>query len=109
MADIACGLIPEVPVASGLADRRQAGMLMLSIEPASGLPDRRQGGVSLTLGSGGGGPTVTTYYSLRVRDDGVGPPAVYRIWSSTDPNSSPPGAPPVGAWVDRTVLDIWTL
>ena len=85
-------------------------MLVPYDEPGSGLPDRRAAGAVMNLGSGGGsGPTVTTYYSLRVRDDGVGPPAVYRIWSSTDPNSVPPAPPPVGSWVDRTVLDVWTL
>jgi hypothetical protein len=53
--------------------------------------------------SGGG----TAYYQLRVRDDGVAPPAQYRIWTSINPLSAPPLPGPVGSWVERTVLSSW--
>ncbi len=58
---------------------------------------------------GGGGSTVVTHYKLRVRDDGAGPPAVYREWESTDFNSAVPAPPPIGSWVERAVLAEWTV
>ena len=107
MADLAGGLLPEATLASSLTDHRYAGAYIPQDDPSSSLTDHRMAGG--LYGSQGGGGSVTYWYSLRVRDDGVGPPAVYRVWSSTDPNSVPPAPPPVGAWVDRTVLDVWTL
>jgi len=54
---------------------------------------------------GGGGGTA--YYQLRVRDSGIAPPAQYRIWTSSNPMSTPPAPGPVGPWVERTVLASW--
>lgn len=56
---------------------------------------------------GGGGPSITTYYQMRVKDSGTPPPAGYRGWVTTDPASDPPPPGPVGVWVDRVILATW--
>lgn len=58
-------------------------------------------------GTSTGGTNLVTYYQLRVRDSGIKRPVVYRIWISTSPNAEVPSPPPVGQWVDRTILSKW--
>lgn len=57
-------------------------------------------------GGGGGGGGGTPTYKLRARDLGS-PTPVYTTWVSTNPASSPPGAPPVGPWGENTVVQKW--
>ena len=53
--------------------------------------------------------STVTWYKLRARDNGSGPPAVYRTWTSIDPASSPPAPPAVGAWIEQTIVDEWAV
>lgn len=107
MADVAGSLLTASTPGSGKPDKRKAGYYSTTTLPlSSGKPDKRKLGTVINLGSGGG-TTVTHHYKLRARDNGLGPPAVYTEWESTDYTSSPPG-PPVGAWVEKTILAHWT-
>lgn len=104
MADLAGGLIPEGVVASGTQDKRTSGLDAVGGSFFS-TPDKHYTGGYNSFTQGG---TTVWWYNLRVRDSGLGPPAVYRYWTSTDPDSAVPGASPIGSWVERTILDSWT-
>jgi hypothetical protein len=105
MANLPGGLLTSSDVAFSLTDARGGGFLVR--QPVMfGMTDHRGSGTLVTFG---GGVSITYWYKLRVRDDGAGPPAVYRTWASTDEGSAPPGAAPVGTWVDRTILDRWAV
>ena len=107
MADIAGGLCTEDATASGKTDKRALGAIETYDEPSSGETDKRATGTTCTLGNSGG-VTITTYYSLRARDSGLGPPAVYTYWTSTNPASTPTPTP-VGSWVDQIILNSWSV
>jgi hypothetical protein len=90
---------------SAKADKRQPGLIQeFSTPQYFSLPDRRDAGY-LAASSGGG---AIVYYKLRARDDGAGPPPVYRVWVSTDSTSTPPAPSPIGAWVDKTIIAKWS-
>jgi hypothetical protein len=109
MADVAGSLLTSATPGSGKPDKRKAGYYSTTTLPlGSAKPDKRKLGTVLNLGSGGGGPATVHHYKLRARDNGAGPPAVYREWESTDYTSSPPPPAPIGAWVEKTILAHWT-
>lgn len=111
MADVAGALLTTPTPSAGLPDRGADGYIITTspYTAGSGLPDKRRGAYATSLGAGGGGPGPSIqHYKLRARDNGLGPPAVYREWESTDYTSSPPAPPPVGVWVEKTILAHWT-
>jgi hypothetical protein len=108
MADVAGSLLTSpVPLGSAKPDKRRGAYYLTTTLPlGAAKPDKRREGVSINIGTGGG-TTVTNHYKLRARDNGLGPPAVYTEWESTDYLSNPT-ATPVGAWVEKTILAYWT-
>jgi hypothetical protein len=107
MADREGGLVASATaVCSDKTDQRRAGYLLDdSFSPFWGLVDHRRPGADVSFPSAS---VTTTYYRLRARDDGQPSPPLYYSWISTDPNSTPTPAP-IGAWVEITIIEKWTV